>query len=165
MSSTHKIKIVSSEELCHNILSEGKGHSTIVLTPTNDIFIWISPQQIAEEASVWDISGSHDSLDLFHVLQLWAEASVHAEDLLVDDGSHGKAVKGISEDLPKLDVISALTCREKGSKEEGLTGGGQTFVIEAIDAVDGGALMVATKDKEVFRIFDLVSQEQADGLQ
>jgi hypothetical protein len=44
-------------------------------------------------------------------------------------------------------------------------GRGQTFVIKSVDAVDGGTLMIATKDKEVLRIFDLVSQEQADGFQ
>jgi hypothetical protein len=77
----------------------------------------------------------------------------------------GRQLKVSVKIFQSLMLYLRLPVGEKGSKEEGLTGGGQTFVIEAIDAVDGGALMVATKDKEVFRIFDLVSQEQADGLQ
>ena len=40
-----------------------------------------------------------------------------------------------------------------------------TLVIEAIDAVDGGTLVVAPEQEEVLRVFDLVGQQQADGLQ
>ena len=38
-----------------------------------------------------------------------------------------------------------------------------TFVIEAIDAVDAGALVVAAQQEEVLRILDLVGKQQADG--
>ena len=41
----------------------------------------------------------------------------------------------------------------------------RTLVIESIDAVDGGALMVASEEEEVLGILDLVGQQQADGLQ
>ena len=34
-----------------------------------------------------------------------------AEDLLVDDGSNGKAIKTIGEGLPQFDVEPALTYR------------------------------------------------------
>lgn len=40
-----------------------------------------------------------------------------------------------------------------------------TFIIEAIDAVDAGTLVVPTKQKEILRVFDLIGQQQADGLQ
>lgn len=43
--------------------------------------------------------------------------------------------------------------------------GSLTLVIEAIDAVDGGTLVVAPEQEEVFRVFDLVRQQQADGFQ
>ena len=43
---------------------------------------------------------SHDAFDLIHVLQFGTEASVHAEYLLVDDGSHWKAVEAVGERLP-----------------------------------------------------------------
>lgn len=73
---------------------------------------------------------------------------MHGEDLLVDDGSNGQAVETVRKRLPQLDVVPALA-----------------FVVEAIDAVDGGALVVATQDEEVFRILDLVGQQQANGLE
>lgn len=39
-----------------------------------------------------------------------------------------------------------------------------TLIIEAIYTVDRGAFMVATQQEEVFRIFDFVGQQEADGL-
>lgn len=40
-----------------------------------------------------------------------------------------------------------------------------TLIIEAIDAIDGGTLVVPPEQEEVFRVFDLVGEQQADGLQ
>lgn len=35
------------------------------------------------------IGGTHDATDLLHRVQIGAEASVHGEDLLVNDGGNG----------------------------------------------------------------------------
>ncbi len=40
-----------------------------------------------------------------------------------------------------------------------------TFVVEAIDAVNTGTLVVPSEQEEVFRVLDLVGEEEADGLQ
>jgi hypothetical protein len=64
---------------------------------------------------------------------------MHGEDLLVDNGSDGQAVEAIRERLPQLDVVAALA-----------------FVVEAIDTVDRGALVVASEDEEVLGVLDLV---------
>jgi hypothetical protein len=64
---------------------------------------------------------------------------VHCEDLLVDDCCNRQAVEAVRERLPQLDIVPSLT-----------------LVVEAVDAVDGGAFVVATQDEEVFGIFDLV---------
>lgn len=93
------------------------------------------------------IGRTHDATDLFHRVQIGAETAMHGEDLLVDDCSDGQAVEAISECLPELNVVPPLA-----------------LVIEAIDTVDGGTFVVTTENKEVFRIFDLVRKEEADGL-
>lgn len=64
---------------------------------------------------------------------------MHCEDLLVDDCCNRQAVEAVRERLPQLDIVPSLT-----------------LVVEAVDAVDGGAFVVATQDEEVFGIFDLV---------
>jgi hypothetical protein len=64
---------------------------------------------------------------------------VHGENLLVNDSGDGQAIEAVRKCLPKLDVVAALA-----------------FVIEAIDTVDRGALMVTSENEEVLGILDLV---------
>lgn len=73
---------------------------------------------------------------------------MHCEDLLIDDCSNGQAVEAVSKCLPQLDVVSTLA-----------------LVVEAVDAIDTGTLVVASQDEEVLGVFDLVCQEQANGLE
>jgi hypothetical protein len=73
---------------------------------------------------------------------------VHSEDLLVNDGGNGEAVKAVGESLPELDVVSALA-----------------LIVETVDTVDRGTLVVSTQNEEVFRVLDLVCKEEADGLE
>ncbi len=40
-----------------------------------------------------------------------------------------------------------------------------TLIVEAVDAVDGGTLVVSPQQEEVLRVFDLVGQQETDGLQ
>ena len=73
---------------------------------------------------------------------------MHGKDLLINDGRNGQAVEAVGERFPKLDVVSSLA-----------------LIVKAIDTIDGGAFVVATEDKEVFGIFNLVCKEQANGLE
>lgn len=72
---------------------------------------------------------------------------MHGEDLLIDNSCNRQAVEAVREGLPQLDIVSALA-----------------FIVEAVNAVDGGALVVATQDEEVLGILDFVGQQQTDGL-
>lgn len=54
------------------------------------------------------------------------------------------------------------TEKKRKSKQERTT---HTFVIETVNSVDAGALVVATEDEEVFGVLDLVCQQETDGLQ
>mmetsp|Transcript_110817 Transcript_110817/g.203181 ORF Transcript_110817/g.203181 Transcript_110817/m.203181 type:complete len:84 (+) Transcript_110817:583-834(+) len=72
---------------------------------------------------------------------------MHAEDLVIDNRTHWKAIKAIRECLPKTDAVAALA-----------------LVIEAIDSVNRRTLMVASQEKEILRVFHLVCEEEADGL-
>lgn len=72
---------------------------------------------------------------------------MHGENLLVNDSSNGKAVEAVGESLPELDVVSALA-----------------LVVETVDTVDRGALVVSTQNEEVLRVLDLVGKEKANSL-
>jgi hypothetical protein len=85
------------------------------------------------------IRWAHDPADLLHRVEIRAQPTVHSEYLLVNDSCDGQAVEAICESLPEFDVVPSLA-----------------LVIEAINAVDGGAFVVASEDKEVLWVFDFV---------
>ena len=93
------------------------------------------------------VSGTHDAPNLLHRVKVRTKTTVHSEDFLVDDGGDGQAVEAVRKCLPQLNVVSSLT-----------------LIVETVDAVDAGALVVAAKDEEVLGVLDLVREEQADGL-
>lgn len=66
---------------------------------------------------------------------------MHGEDLLVDDCCNRQAVEAVRERLPQLDIVSSFA-----------------LVVEAVDAVDGCAFMVAAQNEKVLRVFDLVRE-------
>ena len=130
-----------------DLLAEGKADAAVVLAPALHVLVRVRPEQVAEEACVGDICGSHNTLDLLERAELRAQSAVHAEDLLVDDGCNGQAVEAVGEGLPELDVVAALA-----------------LIVETVYAVDRGALVVPSQEEEVLGVLNLVGQEQAHGL-
>lgn len=143
-----EVELVLLEEDLDDFGAEDVGHSSLVFCPALDVFLGVGPEEVAEEAGVGDVGGPHDPPDLFEVGEFGGEPAVHAEDLLVDDCGHGEAVEAVGEGLPELDGVPALD-----------------LIVEAVDAVDAGALVVAPEEEEVLGVLDLVGQHQADGLQ
>lgn len=142
-----EVELLALQEGIHNVGTKGVRDTTVVLTPSGDLAVRVGPEQVAEETVVGDIGGADDALDLLHGLEIRAETSVHAEDLLVDDGSNREAVEAVCESFPEADVVTTLA-----------------FVVETVDSVDGGTLVVATEEEEVLRVLDLEGEEEADGL-
>jgi hypothetical protein len=88
------------------------------------------------------IRWSHNTPDLLHGIQVRAETTMHGEDLFIDDGSDWQTVEAVGESLPQLDVVPSFA-----------------LVVEAVDAVDGGALVVTAKNEKVLWVFDLVCEK------
>ena len=91
---------MSLQERRHDVGAEREGYTTIVLTPADDFLLRVRPQQVAQQASVGDVRGTGQTLDLVQRPQLRRQTAVHAEDLLVNDGSDGQRVEAVREDLP-----------------------------------------------------------------
>lgn len=70
---------------------------------------------------------------------------MHTNNLIINNRRTRQAVEGVAELLPDLDGEPATA-----------------LVIEAVDAVDSGALVVAAEDEEVFGVFYFVGEEEAD---
>ena len=94
------------------------------------------------------VGRAHDTPDLLHGVEVGAQATVHGEDLLINDGGNGQAVEAVGKCLPQLDVVASLA-----------------LIVETVDAVDGGTLVVAAQNEEVLGVLDLVCQQKADGLE
>ena len=148
MGAADQVDVVLLVEGRDNLLPEGERDSTVVLAPALHVLVGVRPEQVAEEPGVGHVGRAHDTLNLLEGAELGAETTVHAEDLLVDDGGDGQAVEAVGEGLPQLDVVAALA-----------------LVIETVDAVDGRALVVASQQEEVLGVLDLVSEQQAHGLE
>mmetsp|Transcript_5816 Transcript_5816/g.12256 ORF Transcript_5816/g.12256 Transcript_5816/m.12256 type:complete len:204 (+) Transcript_5816:632-1243(+) len=148
MGTANEIQIVLVKELCHDIFSKGEGDTSIVFTPSINFLVWIGPEQIAQQSSIRHIGGTDNALDLIQTGQFWTETSVHAKNLFVNDGGAGKAVEAIGESLPQLDSETSFA-----------------LIVEAVDTIDGGALVVSTEDKEILGVLDFVSQQETNGFE
>mmetsp|Transcript_32093 Transcript_32093/g.53031 ORF Transcript_32093/g.53031 Transcript_32093/m.53031 type:complete len:208 (+) Transcript_32093:716-1339(+) len=136
------------QELCDNVFAKGKGDTSVVLTPSVNLLVGIGPQEITEKTSVRNISWANDTFYLIETCQLRTETTVHAKDLLVNDGGAWKTVEAVGKRLPQLDSESSLA-----------------LVIKAVDAIDGSTLVVTTEHEKVLRILDFVSKEKANCFQ
>jgi len=70
---------------------------------------------------------------------------VHAKNLLINNCGNWETVEAIGEGFPEFDVVPSLA-----------------LVVEAVDSVDAGALVVASQKEEVLGVLDLVGQQQTD---
>lgn len=141
---TNQVHIVLSKESRHHIWSERKRYTTVVLRPPRNILVRVRPQKITQQTSVRHIRRSHHAADLLHALKIRRQTTMHRENLFINDCSNRKTVEAVCECLPQLNVESALA-----------------FVVEAVDTVDTGTLVVAAKNEEVLRVLDFVRKQQA----
>lgn len=74
MGPTDEVHVVFVEELCDDVSSESEGHTAVIFTPAQHIFIWVRPKQVAEEALVRHIGGTHDPSHLLHSLKIGGQA-------------------------------------------------------------------------------------------
>lgn len=73
---------------------------------------------------------------------------MHANDLIVNDGTAGQTVEGIAKLLPHFDREPAAT-----------------LIIKAINSIDARTFVIAAKQKKVLGILDFVGKQEADHFQ
>ena len=112
----------------------------------SDARIRISPKNVTQQASVWYVARTSDVGDLFHLRKLRRETSMHTYDLVINHRTTRQTVEGIAKLLPHFDrkPTSAL-------------------IVEAIDSIDSSTFMVASQQKEVFRVLNFVGKQQTDN--
>jgi len=72
---------------------------------------------------------------------------MHAKNLLINQCGHGQGIENVTENFPKSDGVSALA-----------------LIIEAVDTIDLGALVIASQQEKVLWVLDLVGKQQCNRL-
>ncbi|GIX60680.1 ABC1 family protein [Babesia caballi] len=127
-----EVQLVLDQKVDHNVGAEGERNAAVVLAPARGVWVGVAPQQVAQEPGVGHVGGTSNLANLVHGVELRRETAVHTKYLVVDDGGHGQAVEAVGEDLPELHAVAPLA-----------------LVVEAVDAVDGGALVVPAEQEKV----------------
>lgn len=147
MRSADQAQLMLPIKLSDYILAENEAHSSIVVCPSLDVELRVRPEKITEKSCVWHILGSGLLVDALEVVEVGAQAAVHAKDAVVDDGCHREDVETGAELAPDAHVISPLA-----------------LVIEAIHPIDRLAFMISSQQIEILWELYLVRQEQCYGL-
>jgi hypothetical protein len=100
MSTTYEVEIVFVEEFRDYISSKGVRDSSVILTPSHDIFVRIRPKKVTKETLIGDIGRSLNSSNLFHGMQVRTESSMTTEDLFINNGSHRQTIETVCESFP-----------------------------------------------------------------
>ena len=98
------------QEVGHHVSSEDETHSSLVLRPPRHTLLRVGPQQVAKQALIWHLERTDQLENLFEIIELRADAAMHAEYLLIDDGTNWHDIEHIREGLPQLDVVLPLAC-------------------------------------------------------
>jgi len=148
MSAHNQVELMAFQEVLNHIGSKGEGHASVILAPALDVGIGIGPHKVAQQPRVRNVRRPHNTPNLFQTPQIWGKAAMDAQDLVLNDGAEWQTVKAVIEGFPDLEVVSL-----------------PAFVVEAINAIDRAALMIASEHEEVLGIFDFVGKKEADGFQ
>jgi hypothetical protein len=65
MRSANQIKIMFVIELFDNILPEGVGDAPLVFAPGSNIFVRVTPEEVAKQAVIWYVTWPIQIFDLF----------------------------------------------------------------------------------------------------
>ena len=150
----HEVELVPVEEVLENVVAEYVAHAPVVSAPPPDGG-WVAPHEVADHAVVGDFEWAAHVADLFILVQIGRKAAMATENLLVDHGGEGQAAEHFGEVLPYLEARRLVTDAPETSL---------ALIVEAVHAVDAGALVVATKQKDFIRVFDFEREEHDDGL-
>ena len=73
MCPAYKVHVVLVQKFGHHISAEREGDAAVVLSPAQDVFVGVGPQQVAQQTLVGHVRGPHYSAHLLHGLEVWGQ--------------------------------------------------------------------------------------------
>lgn len=110
--------------------------------------VGVRPQKVAHGSLVGHLLDPVKGADVVERVDAGRQASVQAEDLVVDEGCEGQVVEEIGEVLPHVCVAVFP----------------EALVVEAVDLGDLARLVVAAEDSDAPGVADLQGDQQGDCL-
>ena len=149
MRPTNKVELMLFEEEVHNI-------STVVITDASFLvihppfYLWlrIGPQDISDESAAQRFNRPFDLIYGWDLLNEGTQATMHTENAIRYHSSNGKVSKCACDCFPCFDPDFPFA-----------------LVIEAIEFVELAWLMVASKQKKVVGVLNLITHQKADTFQ
>jgi len=130
-------------ELLRNVLAKSVASSSRRDAPTTSV-IWIRPEEVTHWSFMRHLLNAIQLSDIIQGVQRRRDATVHADDLILNDCGHWQVIERISEGLPYI----------------WSTVGAYALVEEAIDLCDLPALMVATQQRDTLPIANLEEEHK-----
>uniref|UniRef100_A0A6B2LC98 Uncharacterized protein n=1 Tax=Arcella intermedia TaxID=1963864 RepID=A0A6B2LC98_9EUKA len=144
----HEVEFVPAQEVFYNVPTKRERDTTIVLLPSLNLRIRISPQQIAKQTRIRNLSRPNNPPNLLQSLQIRRKPTMNTKNLILNNRTKRQTIKTIIKQLPNLQTIARLA-----------------LVVEPVDSINRRTFVVASKHEEVLGVLDFVCEEQADGLQ
>lgn len=135
------------QKLLELFSAEDVAASSLVLLPVSNVVVWVVPQKVGYDSLVGDIGWLGKTFHLFEAMHVFGNASVHAHDLLVDQGHQGHVVEAVDKLLEERYFVPSLDLVEK-----------------AVNPGDGLALVVASQNYDLLREPYFKGEEQTDHL-
>lgn len=148
MTSTDQIQILVLQKRVNNVFRKDVTDASIIQTPSRREFILrVRPQDIAQKTVVRHHCGPFDLGQFGYGGQFGTQSSMHADNPVVDQRGHWHTLEAIRKGSPETDAIATFA-----------------LVVEAIDLVNVVGFMIASKEKEIVRIFYFVRKKETNAL-
>lgn len=143
----HQCQAIVVVESLTDILPESVSSTSRADSPSTPV-VWVRPQQITHWSLMRHFLNAVEGANVVQRVNAWRQASVQAEDLVVDERGKWEVVEEIGEELPHI-RIAVLA---------------QTLVVEAVHLRNLSTLVVAAEDGDALGVADLQRDQEGDGL-
>ena len=118
MPSNNKIQIMLFQKLCDNLFAEDVGCTPVVWSPSFCFYSrniasissrWICPQQITQQAFLWNFLRPLNIVYLLNLLQVWRNTPMHTQNLILNQCCDRQIIEQTYKLFPKFDRIAPFT--------------------------------------------------------
>lgn len=82
--SANQVNVKFRQNIFHHILAESITHSSLALPPSCNIGVGVRPEDIADESLIRNLNRSLDVDQVFEVVEVRRESSMHTQNLLIN---------------------------------------------------------------------------------